>query len=146
MIKTIRIPQLYLRLALGLGFLIPVADRFGWLGAAGEKGISWGNWENFSMYTHTLLPFLDRQAANVMALLATIAEILIGSCLLFGYKTRMAAYGAFLLTLVFALCMALFIGIKAPFNYSVFAVSAGSLLLAFTPVYHWSLDNLFKSK
>ena len=32
------IPQLFLRLALGIGFLLPVMDRFGWLGAAGENG------------------------------------------------------------------------------------------------------------
>lgn len=139
-----RIPQLYLRLALGLGFLIPVADRIGWLGSAGQKGISWGNFENFAAYTNTLLPFLSRQTASVMALLATIAEILIGTCLIIGFKTRVAAYGGFLLTLIFALCMAVFTGIKAPFNYSVFSDSAGSLLLAFVPVYYWSLDNGFK--
>ena len=139
-----RIPQLYLRLALGLGFLIPVADRIGWLGSAGQKGINWGNFENFAAYTNTLLPFLSRQMASVMALLATIAEILIGTCLIIGFKTRTAAYGGFLLTLIFALCMAVFTGIKAPFNYSVFSVSVGSLLLAFVPVYYWSLDNGFK--
>ena len=132
MINTFRIPQLYLRLALGLGFLIPVADRIGWLGQAGQKGISWGNWENFAAYTNMLLPFLSRKAASAMGLLATVAEILIGVCLIIGYKTRVAAYGGFLLTLIFALCMAVFIGIKAPFNYSVFSDSAGSLLLAIT--------------
>jgi len=144
--KVSRIAQLYLRLALGLGFLLPVADRIGWLGAAGEKGVSWGNWENFAAYTNMLLPFLSRQAASVMGLLATIAEILIGTCLIIGYKTRAAAYGGFLLTLVFALCMAIFIGIRAPFNYSVFSDSAGSLLLAFIPLYYWSFDNGFKGQ
>jgi len=144
MTGTFRIPQLYLRLALGLGFLIPVADRFGWLGAAGEKGISWGNWENFAAYTNMLLPFLGRQMASVMALLATIAEILIGTCLIVGFKTRVAAYGGFLLTLTFAICMAVFIGVKSPFNYSVFSDSAASLLLAFVPAYYWSFDNGFK--
>ncbi|MFI5163523.1 MAG: hypothetical protein ACHQHN_19765 [Sphingobacteriales bacterium] len=144
MTNTIRVPQLYLRLALGLGFLIPAADRFGWLGQAGKKGINWGNWENFVAYTNTLLPFLSRQGAGVMGLLATIAEILIGASLIIGYRTRAAAYGGFLLTLTFALCMAMFISIKAPFNYSVFSDSAGSLLLAFVPVYYWSLDNGFR--
>lgn len=142
--KTIRIPQLYLRLALGFSFLIPVADRFGWLGPAGGKNISWGNWPSFAAYTHLLLPFLNSQLANLMAFLATVSEILIGGFLIVGYKTRAAACGAFLLTLIFALCMALFVGIKAPFNYSVFSASAGSLLLAFMPAYDWSLDNRFK--
>jgi len=144
MTNTFRIPQLYLRLALGLGFLIPVADRLGWLGRPGQKGVSWGNWENFAAYTNTLLPFLSHQVASVMGLLATIAEMLIGLCLIIGYKTRVAAYGGFLLTLIFALCMAVFMSIKEPFNYSVFSDSAGSLLLAFVPVYYWSYDNGFK--
>ena len=138
--SVFRVPQLYLRLALGIGFLIPVADRLGWLGPAGYKGVSWGNWDNFATYTNTLLPFLSRSMASIMGLLATTAEILIGICLIVGYKTRIAAFGGFALTLLFALCMAVFLGIKAPFTYSVFSVSAGSLLLAFVPVYDWSID------
>ena len=141
--SVFRVPQLYLRLALGIGFLIPVADRLGWLGPAGYKGVSWGNWDNFATYTNTLLPFLSRSMASIMGLLATTAEILIGICLIVGYKTRIAAFGGFALTLLFALCMAVFLGIKAPFTYSVFSVSAGSLLLAFVPVYDWSIDRRF---
>jgi putative oxidoreductase len=146
MTNKFRIPQLYLRLTLGLGFLIPVADRIGWIGSAGQKGVSWGNWENFIAYTNTLLPFLSPKAANAMGFLATIAEILIGLFLIIGYKTRVAAFGGFLLTLIFAICMASFISIRAPFNYSVFSDSAGSLLLSFIPVYHWSFDNGFKGQ
>jgi hypothetical protein len=37
--------------------------------------------------------------------------------------------------------MALFLGIKAPFSFSVFSDSAASLLLASIPVYYWSIDN-----
>jgi putative oxidoreductase len=140
--KLFKLSQLYLRLALGIGFLLPVADRLGWLGLAGQHGVSWGNWANFVSYTNTLMPFLERPVANVMAWLATIAEIVIGILLLLGYKTRWAAYGGFALTLIFALCMAVFLGIKAPFTYSVFTDSAASLLLATVPVYYWSLDEM----
>jgi putative oxidoreductase len=140
------IPQLYLRLALGIGFIIPVTDRIGWLGPPGHKAVSWGNWDNFAAYTNTLLPFLNRSMASVMGFLATIAEISIGVFLVIGYKTRIAAFGGFVLTLIFALCMALFLGIKAPFTYSVFSDSAGSLLLATIPVYNWSLDNYASNK
>ena len=144
MTNAVRVPQLYLRLALGLGFLIPVVDRMGWLGPAGKYGISWGNLENFIAYTHTLLPFLSHRGAGAMGVLATAAETLIGLFLTIGYKTRAAAYGGFCLTLIFALCMTAFVNIKAPFNYSVFSASAGSLLLAFVPVYYWSVDHGFK--
>lgn len=135
------IPQLFLRLALGIGFILPVLDRLGMLGPAGTKNVAWGNWENFISYTNTLLPFLGKSAAGFMGLIATLAEAIFAVLLITGYKTRLAAQGSFLLTLTFGLCMAAFLGIRAPFNYSVFADSAASLLLASIPVYKWSLDN-----
>ncbi|WP_342331460.1 DoxX family protein [Pedobacter sp. FW305-3-2-15-E-R2A2] len=138
-----QLPQLYLRIAVGIGFIIPVLDRLGWLGPAGSKNIGWGNWDNFVAYTNTLLPFLGRPAANVMGGVATLAEILFGIMLIIGLKTRVAALGSFLLTLSFALCMAVFLGFKAPLNYSVFAVSAACLLLSTIPGYKWSLDEYF---
>ena len=141
-----KIPQLFLRLALGIGFILPVMDRLGWLGTAGAHNVSWGNWDNFVAYTNTLLPFLDKSVAGLMGLLATIAESSLAILLITGYKTRLAAQGSFLLTLIFALCMAVFSGFKAPFNYSVFADSAGSLLLATVPVYRWSIDYLLSQK
>lgn len=140
--KTTKSPQLYFRIATGFGFLIPVADRLGWLGPAGQRGVSWGNWQNFISYTNVLMPYFNRTTADFMGLLATIAEVILGLFLIAGYKTRLAAYGGFLLTLTFALCMAIFMGIKAPFSYSVFTDSAGCLLLAGVPVYYWSIDNL----
>jgi putative oxidoreductase len=45
-----------------------------------------------------------------------------------------------LLTLFFALSMAVSFGIVAPLSYSVFAVSAGSFLLATIRHYPWSID------
>lgn len=133
------IPQLFLRLALGLGFLLPVMDRLGWLGTAGENGNAWGNWHTFVSYTHTLVPFVKLSIANIMAIIATAAEIIIGICLIIGYKTRIAAVGSFLLSLIFAICMFIFLMPRAPFNYSVFVVSAASLLLASIPTYRWSI-------
>ncbi len=143
---TSKFPQLYFRLALGAGFLIPVADRLGWLGPAGQHGVSWGNWDNFVTYTNTLLPFLNRSWADGMGLLATLAEVCIGILFLIGYKVRWAAIAGCLLTLTFALCMAFFLGFKAPFSFSVFADSAGCLLLSTVPVYYWGLDNYLNKK
>ncbi|GLU51296.1 DoxX family protein [Dyadobacter frigoris] len=140
------IPQLFLRLALGIGFLLPVMDRFGWLGAAGSNGNAWGNWENFVSYTNTLMPFFDKSMANIMAGLATAGEIVFGITLIIGFRTKLAATGSFLLTLFFALSMFAFAGYRAPFTYSVFADSAASLLLASVTVYKWSIDNYFLSQ
>jgi putative oxidoreductase len=139
------IPQLFLRLALGIGFLLPVMDRFGWLGVAGLNGNAWGNWENFVAYTNTLLPYLGHGAANLMSMLATAGEAVFGIALLGGYKTRLASLGSCALTLSFAVSMFLFAGMRAPFTYSVFVDSAASLLLAAIPTYKWSLDSLFRA-
>lgn len=146
MTNASKIPQLFLRMALGIGFILPVMDRLGWLGAAGAPGVAWGNWSSFVSYTNTLVPFLNAQLAGVMALIATIAEMLFGIMLIVGYKIKWAALGSFLLTLTFALCMGIFLSPRAPFNYSVFTDSAAGLLLATVPVYQWSIDNYLLAK
>jgi putative oxidoreductase len=143
---TLTYGQLYIRLSLGIGFLSAVADRIGWLGPKGQHNVDWGSWDNFVTYTQVLMPFMSRGAASFMGLLATIAELVFGIQFLAGYKTRIAALGAFLLLLTFALCMAVFMGLKAPFNYSVFPASAASLILATFATYDWSLDNYLAKK
>jgi len=141
--SSFKIPQLLLRCSLGLGFLTPVADRLGILGAMGpeNKNIEWGNWENFISYTGTLMPFLDRPAVNVMGSIATLAEAIIGILLIIGFKTKWAAISSCILTSIFALAMTLFLGIKAPLNYAVFTTCFSSLLLSMMPTYEWSVDN-----
>lgn len=138
--------QLLLRLALSAGFLLAVADRFGWMGAPGSKGVSWGNWANFVGYTHTLLPFLSDGLASVMAGIATACEIIFGICLLIGLWVRLAAAGAALLTLIFGLCMAVFLGIRAPFGYPVFVFTGAAWVLATLSSYRWSVEALLHSR
>lgn len=140
----LKFAQLYLRLALGIGFIVPVLDRLGLLGPAGQNQVSWGNWDSFINYTGMLMPYLNASLVNVMGLLATIAEVVFGILLIIGYQIRLSAIGAAALTFIFALSMAIFTGLKAPLNYSVFPVSAGCLLLSCLPDYAWSLDKLRK--
>lgn len=138
---TYSLAQLLLRLALGLGFILPVMDRLGILGAPGEPNVGWGNWENFTAYTHTLMPYVNLSVASFLGVIATIGEAVFGVMLIIGYKTRLAALGSFGLTLLFAMSMLIFLNYRAPFNYSVFAVSFSSLLLAASPGYQWSIDS-----
>lgn len=138
--NTPHFAQLFLRLALGIGFILPVMDRFGWLGIPGSPTVSWGNWSVFLDYTNSLMPLLTRPVANVMAIIATAGELVFAVLLIVGYKIKLAAIGSFLLTLAFALSMFVFANYRAPFNYSVFVVSASSLLLAFLPTYKWSIE------
>jgi uncharacterized membrane protein YphA (DoxX/SURF4 family) len=133
--------QLFLRIALGLGFLSAVLDRIGWLGAAGQANIAWGNWESFQQYTHTLLPFLSKPISDIMGFIATAGEALFGLLLIIGYRTRQSAIGSFLLLLLFGVMMTITLGLKAPLNYSVFSASAGAFILATLSSYRWSLDN-----
>ena len=122
-----------LRFSLGIGFLLPVLDRIGFLGPPGNVHVTWGNWTNFVQYTHRLMPYVSVPVAASFGFIATIGEALCGIMLIVGYKIKLAAYGSFALTLVFALSMLFFIEYRAPFNYSVFVVSFSSLLLASLP-------------
>lgn len=144
--NTQQLAQIFLRLALGIGFILPVLDRLGMLGAAGEPNVGWGNWTNFVDYTNSLMPYLNHNMANIMGAIATGAEIIFGVLLIIGFKIKITAYGSFLLTLSFALSMLIFAGYRAPFNYSVFTASAASLLLATIPLYNWSIDKLLATK
>ena len=143
MTNSFRIPQLLLRLTLGIGFLATVSDRLGLLGPFGTRNIEWGNWDSFIEYTGTLMPFLDRPAVNIMGGIATTLEAVIGILLIIGFKTRIAAIASCLLTLLFGLAMVTFLGIKAPINFGVFIISTASLTLATMPGYDWSMDTLF---
>lgn len=138
------IAQIFLRLALGIGFILPVMDRLGMLGLPGEPNVGWGNWSNFIDYTHSLMPYLNRSLAGIMGTIATIAEVVFGILLIVGFKTKLTAIGSFVLTLTFAVSMLLFAGYRAPFNYSVFTASAASLLLSTLTAYKWSIDDYLK--
>lgn len=144
--NSFRTPQLLLRIALGVSFISTVSDRIGLLGPFGTRNIEWGNWDSFIDYTTTMMPFLDRPTVNIMGGIASLAEAIIGILLIIGFKTRTAAIASCLLTLIFALAMTVFLGIKAPINFSVFTVISASLLLSKIPVYEWSIDQYFASK
>lgn len=140
------IAQLILRLALGVGFLLPVMDRLGLMGPNGTRGVTWGDWKHFVDYTHTLVPFTSGPIANIMSLVATIAEAVFGVCLIIGFRIKEAALGAGILTLIFGLCMAIFISIGAPFNYPVFVFTGGALVLSGIDQNQWSIDNYVRNR
>ncbi|SEO19633.1 DoxX protein [Flavobacterium sp. CF108] len=134
------IPQLFLRIALGLGFILPVMDRIGLMGLPGSGKAAWGDWEHFINYTNTLIPFASRSVANIFGLTATLAEVIIGICLITGLKIKLAALGAALITVTFAAFMIFASGIGAPFQYPVFVFTGGALLLSTIDNFKWSLD------
>lgn len=132
---------LYLRLALGAGFLSAVADRLGWWGSPGTPSVAWGNFHNFLSYTAKLNPWFPGDWIPTIGWTATVCEACFGVMLIVGYRTRAAAVLSGLLTLLFAIGMVCGVGIHPSLSYSVFVVSAGSFLLAREERYPLSLDN-----
>ena len=130
----------YLRLALGIDYLSAVADRLGWWGPPGSPGVAWGNFQNFLTYTAKLNPWFPGSWMPAIGWAATICEICFGVMLVMGYRTRLAAVLSGFLALAFAIGMVCGSGIHAPLTYSVFAVSAGSFLLAEARRYPLSVD------
>ncbi len=139
--KLKNISQLITRLALSIGFLYPVADRLGFLGAP-DSGVNWGDWKHFTDYSQTVMAFLPRALSDLNALIATILEIIFAMSLLLGFKIRIAAIGSAVLTLLFATSMIISNGVLAPIKYPVFVFVGASLLLAQMDYFKWSIDSL----
>lgn len=134
--KTVK---LFLRLAIAGGFLSAVADRFGWWN---QKISAWGNWNSFLEYTQTLNPWLPESMIPIIGTTATLAEVVLAIGLIIGFKTELFAKLSGFLLLIFALSMTFSVGIKAPFDYSVFIASAGAFALSLMKEKHYELDNL----
>jgi hypothetical protein len=66
----------------------------------------------------------------------------LGILLIAGFKIRMASVLSGLLLLSFAIGMVTGLGIKTPFDYSVFSAAAAAFLLAFWEPDRFTLDKL----
>ena len=142
----IGVSQLFLRIVLGIGYIVPGLDRLGVWGKYGSKNISWGDWQHFVEYAGQLMSFIPAALVQPFAIAATVCELGFGILLLIGKWTRLAAFGSGILALLFALSMAVSFGIVSPLSYSVFTVSAASFLLATTGTYRWSIDDYLINK
>ncbi|GAB3348060.1 hypothetical protein GCM10027566_03080 [Arachidicoccus ginsenosidivorans] len=127
-----------LRISLAIGFLSAVASR---LGLWGKRS---SGWQGFVAYTKEINFYLPEKIIPLTATVATIFETVFGLLLLMGLYTRETAYGAAILTALFAVAMSVASGIKEPLDYSVFAFSAGALVLASADSYSYSLDQIIR--
>jgi putative oxidoreductase len=128
-----------MRFALATGFLSAVGSRLSLWGSHSS------GWAGFMDYTKSVNSFAPASLVPVLAVISTILETTFAILLLIGYKTRGAAIGASILTMLFALSMAYSFGLKEPLDYSVFAFSASAFLLSTMPNYPWSIDEKKKS-
>jgi uncharacterized membrane protein YphA (DoxX/SURF4 family) len=138
--------QAFARLAVGIGFLSAVCDRFGFWGPHGAAHVAWGDFAHFTMYTAQVNSFLPSGLAPALAIISTIFESLLGATLVLGLFTRVAAIGSACLLAIFAFSMTISFGIKAPLDYSVFADSAAALMLTQWYRFRWSIDDLVARK
>lgn len=119
--------KLLLRVALSMGFLSAVADRFGiW-----KKSVSvWGNWDNFLIYTKQITPWLPDNLISAAGIFVTIAELVLGLFLLIGFKIELTARISGFLLLIFALSMSFSTGIKSALDFSVFTAAGAAFALS----------------
>jgi uncharacterized membrane protein YphA (DoxX/SURF4 family) len=136
------IVRLFARFALGASFLSAVADRFGLWGPNGAKNVSWGNFAHFVHYTGVVTPLFPSSSTVSFAWAATVAETLLGILLIAGFKIRMVSVLSGLLLLSFAIGMVTGLGIKTPFDYSVFSAAGAAFLVACWEPDRFTLDNL----
>jgi putative oxidoreductase len=116
----------YARIAIGVAFLSAVAGRFGlWSGT-----FDLDRFARFITRTGALNAWAPAALVPILAWSATILETTFGIALILGLATRWTALGSAGLLAWFALAMAVYDGVKAPLDYSVFSASAGALLVA----------------
>ena len=112
------------------------------MGAIWGKEVSWGDFAHFVEYTGAVMSFFPSSLTVSFAWAATVAEILLGILLMAGFKIRMVSVVSGLLLLSFAMGMVTGLGIKTPFDYSVFSAAAAAFLLAFREPDRFTLDKL----
>jgi thiosulfate dehydrogenase (quinone) large subunit len=125
--------QVFGRIALGLGFLSAVADRFGLWGRVGAPNVAWGDFGHFLEYTAKLNPYLPEALVPALGWAVTIAETVAGVALVAGTRVRAAATLAAILLLGFTVGMTVGTGVKSALDASVPAAAAAALLLAAWP-------------
>jgi putative oxidoreductase len=127
--QILRISRVVLRVALGITFLVAIADRFGLLGPYGSKNVSWGDWKHFEQNVAILNWFIPKTLIPALAAVETALEAALGVALLAGIYPRIVAWSSAALLMSFALTMSIALGIVAPVSYSVFTAAGSALLL-----------------
>ncbi len=130
----------FARLALGAGFLSAVADRFGFWGPYGKRGVAWGDFDHFLVYTHHLTSVFSVRVSDALGVVATSAEIVFGFLLLLGLRIRLISLLSGLLLLSFGAAMAAATGPKSPLDASVFSAAAAALVISFHDADRFTLD------
>ncbi|MCL6274904.1 DoxX family membrane protein [Muricauda sp. 2012CJ35-5] len=134
--------KLFLRLALSSAFLSAVADRLGYWP---DELSAWGNWEAFEAYTQSINPWFPKSTIPIVAIVATVLEVLFALLLLVGFKTELIAKLSGLLLLLFALAISIAYNVKGAFDYSVYSAAAAAFALSTIHSKYLELDSYLSS-
>ena len=93
-----------------------------------------------SWNTRAVMSLFPSSLTLSFAWAATVAETLFGILLIVGLKIRIASVLSGLLLLSFAVGMVTGLGIKTPFDYSVFSAAAAAFFLALSEPDRFTLD------
>jgi len=93
-----------------------------------------------------LIFFVSAEIGELLAVTATILEVIFALLMLVGYKTRLIAFLSGILLVLFAITMTIALGIKSTFSYSVWIGVGACLLLSSIDKYDYSLDKYIKYK
>ncbi|WP_433786929.1 DoxX family membrane protein [Actinomycetospora sp. CA-101289] len=110
-----------------------VADRFGVFGPPGAAGVSWGRWDVFVAYTQQLLHGVPLPVAAVVAVVATVTEVVLAVGLLSGWQRRWVAKAAAGLLTIYLLAMASTVGWDDVARYALPIEIGGALLVSVCP-------------
>jgi len=108
--NLIRLGSWLLRIALAIGVLSAVADRFGLWGPPGSPGVAWGDLTRFNAYVAKLNWFIPAGLIPAVGWASTMAETGLALALLIGWQLRWASLASALLLLSFAATMTVALG------------------------------------
>src|SRR5260370_28407329 len=86
--NLIRVGSWLLRIALAIGFLSAVADRFGLWGPPGSPGVAWGDLTRFNSYVAKLKWFMPALLISLVGLASRGGETGLSLALLICWKVR----------------------------------------------------------
>ena len=107
----------------------------------------WNRFDDFSRfirYAGRVLSFVPPNAVPLLAVIATVCEVGLCLAVFFGFKTRWASVGSAILLFMFATSMV--ISRLSQFDWAVYVLAAGALMLATVDATLLSIDSIVLNK
>jgi len=107
----------------------------------------WNRFDDFSRfvrYAGLVLSFMPQAVVPFLAVIATACEVALCAAMLFGFKTRWASAGSAMLLFMFATSMV--ISGLSQFDWAVYVLAAGALMLATVDATVLSIDSIMLGK